>query len=305
MKRVFKLAGLLSAAVFMFAGCAEDDGGSSIKKIEENIPKSIKITKTLDAEDEGYELYEFDEHGYETKYASYSSVTDTAPSSITVFVNDYDEDGKLTKVSKYNSETISDENLRYYIKYAYDKAGNNISKKNYDSDGSVGDYVLYQYNSDGLVTRETNSSFGRVYTYEYDSNGFMIKETYDDLTENSSDYYSVYKNDSNGKLLSFKKYDMDDNLKSTGTCEPANNGRRTTIHDEINDCDTYSYVYIGYNKPAFEYYFTNWTYNDTHTFKVNEKGDISETTMVYTYTNDDDVETEIITKWTIDYTYYE
>lgn len=112
--------------------------------------------------------YEYDENGRVTRQTEYSS----ADEIVGDFVCEYDENGNRI-LEKYLNK-----NCRYT--YEYDKSGKLIKSSSY-YDGMPGSYDVYEYNSNGLLSKRKNYDYdGDMLfetTYEYNSLNQEIKAT--------------------------------------------------------------------------------------------------------------------------------
>lgn len=134
-----------------------------------------KLVRPEELELSGWEEWEYDNSGNQTKRVSYNPDGSRGPWK----EYEYDKSGKRTKETVY----WLGGDYNHWYEYEYDKSGNLIKKVEHFSDESsesVGMHNEYEYDNSGNQTKAvTYYSSGRVewHEFEYDESGNIIKES--------------------------------------------------------------------------------------------------------------------------------
>lgn len=188
--------------------------------------------------------YEYDAKGNNTKYESYTNSTGER----STFTYEFDEDGneiKSTYVNSYYTKTTTIE---------YDENGN-ITKEFSIFDYNDGTYyeetIIYEYNSDGLVSKKTHNNFNKTEEYE-----------------GLSTTYEYFKYDEKGNNIEINTYDMNNALLDTTKYTYDSKGNRIKVEYLFSD-EYYTAQNIEYNEinktvhllledsDGFKYEYTN------------------------------------------------
>lgn len=117
-----------------------------------------------------------------------------------VIINDYDDSGRLTRTTAQESGS--------YSLYEYDSLGNKIKVTQYDAYGGLLGNTEYEYDKNGILTKETSVYDNKKSEYEYDKNGKITLEVYYD-EDGSLDSKEEYKYDEFGNELLCTRYEAD------------------------------------------------------------------------------------------------
>ena len=137
------------------------------------------------------------EDGVIMEYDDYGNMTNNDG---WVIINDYDDSGRLTR-------TTAQENGSYSL-YEYDSLGNKIKVTQYDAYGVLQGNTEYEYDKNGILTKETSVYDNEKTEYEYDKNGKITLEVYYD-EDGSLDSKEEYKYDEFGNELLCTRYEAD------------------------------------------------------------------------------------------------
>jgi len=167
--------------------------------------------------------YKYDEYGRLMYFYSHSSTSET---EIT-YADGYEILSTYTNTKHFGDEyydlnhnLILFNNLKngYSYSYEYDSNGKVLSESYLTNTGASRNTV-YTYDSTGnlsTVTCTLNDVLNSRVSYSYE-NGLLAKEISSSLISNSkyADYETLYSYDSNGRLLSTRKYSLTDGVPSS------------------------------------------------------------------------------------------
>lgn len=182
----------------------------------------------------------------------------------------YDEKGNLIREIMYDS---AGNNLADSIEYEYDEDRNKIRTNRLIS-GVLDSYIVYEYNLENKLIRETEYNLGN--SYELDS---FINCTIE------------YAYDADGKLVSRQSTDAVGNTETT-TCEYDNKGllsKEVIKGNDLTQTNTYTYddrnrvTKIEYSNGVLEEY----TYSEESNLPIKKVNKVPSLTTTYLYSYDE------------------
>lgn len=249
--------------------------------------KSKKTVETwIGGKESGYlsKLEEYDENGEIIKSTSYTKDGNTA--STEEWIRESDSSGKTITKSNFKNGSLVE---KLFTKY--DTDNNVIENSTFDSEGSIKESEKFEYDTDGKKKSRTlyknYGYFGETtieYTYEYNTNGLLAKETSQEKNYNYQREESItnsveeYEYDSQGNLIKTIKngrfgdeykyeYDKNNNILKTW--------RKITQDGDFNLIAEYEYSMEGILQQKITYnsdgLSVTYTYNEDGTL-IDEYG---------------------------------
>lgn len=121
-------------------------------------------------------------------------------------LDEYDSYGNMIKNTQYDTATGA---LLRWAEYSYDEFGQKVTESLYNPDGTEAYRMTWEYNADGICTRQTYTCHGPVITDvdEYDDEGNLLRHLlYDD---SGGWLYSLTEYGSNGEIIREVYYNPD------------------------------------------------------------------------------------------------
>jgi len=153
----------------------------------------------------------------------------------------FEENDELTqhRSMEYNAEgLLVRENIHYLdgtadvLNYTYDKQGRLISKRSVDSDGETGNYLVFVYSGDLLVSETEYDISGEIITQRkiiYDEYGKITEEVYKTPEEN---YHIAFNYDEAGQASVRRRYNEEKHLTERNTFTYDTEGRLSESMEE-------------------------------------------------------------------------
>ena len=244
----------------------------SLKNVIEYGSNQIKI-KESDYSQGGilYSVTEYSATGKKAKVTYYGASDSTGVKPV---VNEYDDSEKLIKSTQYNS----DGSIDYW--YIYEYSENSMTQTEFRADGTPRDEWVYEYDASGRTVKSSNYSYysdgtrhlGFWTEYAYDAVGNEIKHTTYWVEYNT--YYYYDEKDSAGNIVKRVHCRLSDG--SLYYCEEYNtdgNVGKELRYDEAGNLDKwtiYTYDSQGRKKKATTYKVDGSLYSiTTYTYNGN------------------------------------
>lgn len=185
----------------------------------------------LDHNLEDYKVAELDSKGNAVKWNRFEA--DDSPAGYQEI--EYDSEGNKTK-----SASFAQDGHKKSCSW-YDDRENESRYETYDKDGQIVYRCEYEYNDQGIMTREEHEWVGDPYLSkgleEYDDRGWLVKST--DYKGDDVDTISTYEYDDKACLIKKTNYHFDNTVSSVESYEYDEQGHRTKGETAIDDGTVY------------------------------------------------------------------
>jgi hypothetical protein len=177
------LQGIFCLLIVLFSGCQKDhiqpDGGkvnARLKQIQLFASKDSEVPISI------VEEYEYDEEGRISRTSSPMYENGIVTGTIKYNLYEYNPIGQLVKISNFNANRNSPTgfiNLTNHI-YSYSADGKKIKETIEDPNGSVIEYLLYEYedNRPVIIKKYSHDNLESYIENQYDTEDRLVKELY-------------------------------------------------------------------------------------------------------------------------------